>query len=134
MGVSVAKYEYDKKVKIYRTPSGQRMTVDMVLGVLNGKWGHALHKINVTGPGILSIKRPKQQSEEDFTESLRELSDDVLGYLRMSMVLIGVENHGDIQYLDEEKMNWHGWMLREKCHMTAEEADKYIEDYHGEEE
>ena len=80
------------------------------------------------------VKRPKQQDQEDFTESLRQLADDVLARLGVSTVLIGVEQHGDIQYLDEEKMNWHGWMKKEKCFLEMEEADKFLADYTGEPE
>jgi len=130
----VAKYTYNKKTKTYHSPSDNRMTPEMVLDVLNGKWGRSLKKVDVTDPGIIMVKRPRQQPAEDFAESLRELADDVLIHIGISTVLIGVENLSDIQNLDEDRMNWHGWMRKERCHMTVEEVDKYIEEYDGEEE
>ena len=130
----MAKYEYDKKAKIYRTPSGQRMTIDMVLGVLNGKWGRMLRKIQLDGPTVISVKRPKQQSPDDFTEALRSLADDVLIYLGVSTVLVGVENHSDIYKLGVPEMDKVGWMLKKDCYMTTEKADEYIEEYTGDEE
>ena len=130
----MAKYTYNKKTKTYHSPSDNRMTPEMVLEILNGKWGRALKKIDVTEAGIVMVKRPKQQDQEDFTESLRQLADDVLIRLGVSTVLIGVENHGDIQYLDEEKMNWYGWIKKEKCFMLMEEADTFLADYTGEED
>jgi len=130
----VGKYSFNSKKNIFETPSGHAMNTEMVLEILNGKWGRALKKIDVTEAGIILVKRPKQQEQEDFTESLRQLADDVLKRLGVSTVLIGVENHSDIQFLNEEKMNWYGWMKKEKCFMLMAEADTFLADYTGEEE
>jgi len=130
----MAKYRYDKKRNIYRTPSGQRMTTEMVLSVLNGKWGRSLRKITVDGPTVLTVKRPKQLSQEDWSHSLRELAQDVVDYLGVSVVMVGVEQHGDINKLGVEQFAKMGFMPIEDCYMSNKEADKYIAVYTGEEE
>ena len=67
------------------------------------------------------ITKPKDQNEDEFSESLKGFADELLARIGMSTVVVGVESLSDIVQLDEKSMEHYGWVRADRVLAYIEE-------------
>lgn len=115
------------------TKKGKRVPPSDITRVLNTKWGRIVKQINPHKNSLLLVRQPKEQKDKEFAEALKQLADEILIRIGVSVVLVGLQSMSDFRQVDEKEMEKIGWVRSEKVLAFVTEKFADINERLGEE-